>query len=58
MDLNEEEYIRMNAITEEHRKDVAEEGEDEKNIHSLRWEIYVKDKEELIKREFWCPLQI
>ena len=25
---------------------------DKKNIHALRWEVYVKEKEKLIKREF------
>ena len=43
-DLNTEEDIRLDAIREEHWRDVSEEGDDKKNIHSLRWEVYVKDK--------------
>ena len=35
---------------EEHWMDVAEKGDDKKNIHALRLEVYVKEKEELIKR--------
>ena len=38
-DLNEEEDIRLDAIREEHWRDVAEECEDKKNIHALRWEV-------------------
>ena len=49
-DLNEEEDIRLDDIREEHWSDVAEEGDNKKNICSLRWEIYVIEKEELIKR--------
>ena len=51
-DLNEEEDIVLDKIREEHWRDIAEEGDDKKRIHVLRWEVYVKDKEELIKREF------
>ena len=39
--LNEEEYIIL---------DVAEEGDDKKKIHALRWEVYVKYNEEFMKR--------
>ena len=49
-DLNEEEDIILDAIREDHWRDVDKEGEDNNNIHALRWEVYVKDKEELIKR--------
>ena len=42
----------MGEIREDNCMDVAEEGDDKKKIHSLRWEVYVKDKEDLIKREF------
>ena len=42
----------MDKIREEHWRDVAEEGENKKKIHEQRWEVYVKEKEELIKREF------
>ena len=51
-DLNEEEDIRLDAIREENWRDVSDEGENKKNIHALRWEVYVKNKQELIKREF------
>ena len=50
--LNEEEDIRLDAIREEHWRDAYEEGDDKKKIHALRWEVYVKYKEYLIKREF------
>ena len=52
LNLNEEEYIRMYAIMEDHWRDVAEEDENKNNIHTLRWEVYVRDKEDLIKKEF------
>ena len=42
----------MDAIREEHWRYVAEEGDDKNNIHALSLEVYVKDKEELIKIEF------
>ena len=51
-DLNEEEDIRLDAIREEHWRDFAEECDDKRRIHALRWEVYIKDKENLIKREF------
>ena len=51
-DLNDEEDIRLDEIREEHLRDVADEDDDKKNIHALRWEIYVKEKEDLVKREF------
>ena len=43
-DLNEKEDIRLDEIREDHWRDVAEEGDDKKKIHILRWEIYVKYK--------------
>ena len=49
-DLNEEEDIIMYDSREEHWMDVAEEGDNKKKIHDLRWEVYVKEKEESIKR--------
>ena len=49
-DLNEEEDIRLYEFREDHWKDAAEEGDDKKKICALRWKIYVKDKEDLIKR--------
>ena len=42
----------MENIREDHQRGVYEEGEDKENIHDLRWEVYVTEKEELIKREF------
>ena len=42
----------MDEIREEHRRDIAEVGDDKKNIHALRWEVYIKYNEEFIKREF------
>ena len=43
---------------EENYRDIAEEGDDKKKIHEMRWEVYVKEKEELIKGDFWCPFHI
>ena len=51
-DLNEEEDIRLDEIWEEHWRDIAQEGDDKKKMHSLRWKVYVKQKEELLKRDF------
>ena len=45
--LNEGEDIRLDKIREKHGRDVAEEGDNNKNIHGLRWNIYVKEKGEL-----------
>ena len=44
-DLNEEYDIRLDAIMEEHWRDIAEEGENNNNIHALSWEVNVKEKE-------------
>ena len=41
-DLNEKEDIRFDEIREEYWRDIAEEGDDKKKIHELRWEVYVK----------------
>ena len=38
-DLNEEEDIRLDAIREEHWSDFSEEGENNKKIHALGWEV-------------------
>ena len=51
-DLNEMENIRLDEIREYHWRDIAEENDDKKKIHALRWNIYVKEKEELIMRAF------
>ena len=48
----------MNEIRDEHWRYVDEEGDNKKNIHDLRWELYVKEKEELIKREFSVSVPI
>ena len=50
--LNEEEDTILDEIREDYWRDVAEEGDDKKSIYGLRWEVYVKEKEKLIKREF------
>ena len=55
-DLNEEENIRLDAIREEHWRYVAEGDYDKKNIFSLRWEVCIEEKEELINREFWVSV--
>ena len=58
LDLDEEEDIRITYSREEHWRDVADDNEkDRSEIHALRWDVYMKEKEELIKREFfWWPL--
>ena len=55
-DMNEKEDIILDEIREEHWRGVAEECDDKKNIHALRWEVYTKEKEDLIKREFLVPV--
>ena len=52
LDLNEEEDIRITYSREEHWGDVAEDGKDKSKINALRWDIYTKEKAELIKRFF------
>ena len=51
-DLNEMEDIRFDEIWEDHWRDLAEENTDKKKIHALIWNVYIKEKEELITREF------
>ena len=41
-DLNEEDDIRMDEIRDKHWRYVAEEGDNKKKIHALRWDVYVK----------------
>ena len=48
-DLNEEEDIILDISREDHWNYVAEEGYYKKNLHSLRWEVYVKENCYLIK---------
>ena len=58
-DLNEKEDIRLDEIWEDHWRYIAEENDDKKNIHAIMWEVYVKEKEALIKREiFGCQFHI
>ena len=40
----------MEDSREEHWRDVAEYGEDKNNNHELRWDVYTRYEEELIKR--------
>ena len=49
-DLDEMDDIRFEKIREDHWRDQAEESDDKKKIHVLRWCVYVKEKEELITR--------
>ena len=51
-DLNEMEDIRFDEIREDHWRGLAEGNDDKKKIHALRWNVYVKEKEELITRSF------
>ena len=41
LDLNEDEDIRLDTIREEHCRDVSEEGDNKKKIHSLRCDLCV-----------------
>ena len=43
-DLDDEESSRMDNSGEEHWRDFSEEGENKKNIHDLRWDVYINDK--------------
>ena len=52
LDLNEKEDIRFDKIWEDNWRDIDEENYDKKNIHALRWDVYVKEKEERITRDF------
>ena len=38
-DLNDEEDTIMDKIRDGYWRDVSEEGEDKKNIHSLGWDV-------------------
>ena len=46
------EDIRFDIIWEDNWRDLTEENNDKKKIHALRWNVYVKEKEELITRAF------
>ena len=51
-DLDELDDIRFDKIREYHWRYLAEESNDKKKIHALRWCVHVKEKEELITRSF------
>ena len=51
-DLEEKDDIWFDEIWEDHWRDLAEESNDKKKIHAMRWCVYVKEKEELITRSF------
>ena len=57
-DLNKMEDIRFDGIREDHWRDLAEEKDNKKKIHTLRWNLYVKEKEELITGAFWYQCHI
>ena len=42
----------MSDSREEHFRGVAEDGEDNSKIHSLRWDVYTKEKVQLINIQF------
>ena len=46
------EDITFDEIWEDHWRDLAEENDNKKHIHALIWNVYVKEKEELITRAF------
>ena len=51
-DLNEEEDIIMEEIREEHLRDVGEDDNDKSKIRALEWDVYTREKEGFIKKEF------
>ena len=51
-DLNNMKEDRFDKIREDHWRDLAEENDDKKKIHALIWNVYVKEKEEIIMRSF------
>ena len=51
-DLDEMDVIRFDKIWEDHWRDLAEESNNKKKIHALRWCVYVNEKEEIITRSF------
>ena len=42
----------MEDSRQEHLRDVAEDEYDKKDIHALSWDVYTREKEELIKIYF------
>ena len=51
-DPDEMEDISFNKIWEDNWRDLEEEKKKKKKIHALIWNVYVKEKEELITRAF------
>ena len=51
-DLDEEQDIIIMDSMEQHWRDVDDHDEDRSNIYALMWDVYTKEKGELIKREF------
>ena len=49
LDLNEEENITMEDSMEDHWRDVSDDGQEKMKIHGLRWQVYTKYKDDLIK---------
>ena len=46
-DLNEMEDVRFDEIWEDQWRDLAEENNDKKKVHALRWNVYINEKEEV-----------
>ena len=54
-DLNEEEDIIMKDSRQDNwrmQREVAEDDQDKRNVHALKWDVHTREKQELIKREF------
>ena len=51
-DLNDMKDIRFDENWEDNWRDLAEENNDKKKVHALRWNVDIKEKEELIMRAF------
>ena len=43
---------RFDIIGEDNWRDLSEENKNKKKIHALIWNVYVKEKDELITRAF------
>ena len=50
--LNEEEDTIMKYSREEHLRKCFEDYEDKSHIHSLMWDVYTREKDKWIKRDF------
>ena len=42
----------MEVSMQDHWRGVAEDGQDNSKIHALRWDLYTREKQDLIKRQF------